>query len=227
MIFRSKTFLIESDKIACLVCGLGGKITTYLKAVDALNKAGYSVVIYEYDESVVALGDPELLPKLISEIADDFNEQSEPYADAMATGVSMGAYIAFNVQRRNPKVKHGVYGTAGISVAHAIFTAKVFRKYRTQFERKGYTEQSLEHTWKDIEILSDLELDDNKSLLVVMGSIDRIVRYKTASRMMDDWKKRGIKAEYFSKKGLGHALTIRWYKNNLGSLLKSYDNKIS
>lgn len=226
MTFRTKEFLIESDKIACLVCGLGGKISTYLKAVDALNKACYSVVIYEYDESVVALGDPELLPKLITEIAEDFNKKSESYTQAMATGVSMGAYIAFNVQRRNPKIKHGIYGTAGISVAHAIFTAKVFRKYRIEFEQKGYTEKSLENEWKDIEILSDLELDSSKSLLIVLGSLDRIVRYKTASRMMDGWKKRGIKAEYFSKKGLGHALTIRWYKNNLGLLLQRYDRTV-
>jgi hypothetical protein len=222
MLFRSQTFPTQSQKIACLVCGLSGKINQYRKAVKALNQAGYSVVVYEYDLDIFAAGDPSLLPALIQQITDDFAKHSASHKEVLATGVSLGAYIAFNVQRRNAKIKRGLYGTAGISVAHAIFTARVFRSFRRKFEAHGYTERSLRTAWQDIEILEDLEFEPEKSIVIVMGGLDRIVRYKTASRMMDAWRRRGIQAEYFPKKGLGHGTTIWWYKNHLGDLLRKY-----
>lgn len=224
MSFQSHSYKANTGKIACLVCGFGGRIRTYSNAINALMSAGYTVVAYEYEEDVFSKGNPLLLPELINEITADFKKQSANYSSILTTGVSLGAYIAFNVQRRIPAAKHGIYGTAGISVAHAIFTAKVFRKFRTTFEKNGFTERLLEDTWKDIEILSDLELDDSKSLVIIMGGLDRIVRYKTASQMMEAWKNRGIKVEYYSKRGLGHATTIHWYKRHLRKLLENSAN---
>jgi len=221
MLFSAQNFTKNTDKIACLVCGFGGNIASYSKAIKALKSAGYDVVAYEYTDKVFTEGDPNYLLSVIQQISDDFALKSTKYKNVLAAGVSLGAYIAFNVQRRNPNIKQGVYGTAGISVAHAIFTAKVFGRFRKKFIANGYTEMSLEKVWKDIEILEDLDLAKDKSIVIVKGGMDRIVRYKTASKMMDTWKARGINVEYFAKRGLGHAMTIGWYKNHLHELLNN------
>ena len=218
-LFSSKYFKNASSRVACLVCGFSGHINQYEKAITSLIDDGYDVIAYEYDDAVFAAGDADILPQLIKGIAEDFEQRAKPYKERLATGVSLGAYIAFNVQRLLPGLDRGIYGTAGISVSHVIFSARVFRGYRRKFEAAGYDEASLEKRWHDFEILDDLELEANKSIFLVLGGLDRIVNFKKASHMMTTWKKRGIKVSFFRIRGLGHTTTIWWYKNNLGKLL--------
>lgn len=219
--FRFKHFesTPKPQVLACLVAGYTGKFKDYAKAVKSLQNAGYDVILFEYDNEVLDGGNPELLPNLISGITEVVTKESETYESVLCAGVSLGAFIAFNVQRNIRKAKVGVYGTAGMSVAHAVFTARFFRKMKDLYIANGFSEQDLKNRWADIEILDDAKLDKSQSMLIVMGKQDRLVRFEKASNTMDKWKTKGSRVDYFGKHGLGHTTTIMWYKNNLDKLL--------
>ncbi|MCA9347110.1 alpha/beta hydrolase [Candidatus Saccharibacteria bacterium] len=209
----------KTDTLACLVAGFGGRLKSYQKAIQALLNAGYDVIAFEYDRNVLDSGNPDDLLNLVESITKEVEGRASSYERVVCCGVSLGAYISFNVQRRIDNAKTGIYGTAGISVSHAIYTAKIFRKVRSKFVGNGYDEASLRKKWESIEILDDAGIDSTKSLKIVMGKMDKIVRYRSASRVMDGWKDNGTKVSYFGLNGRGHTLTISWYKNNLSKLL--------
>lgn len=209
----------KTRNLACLVAGYTGVFKDYRKAVKSLQDSGYDVLLFEYDNEVLDGGKPALLPGLIQDITSVVAKKAENYESVLCAGVSLGAFIAFNVQRNIRKVKVGVYGTAGMSVAHAIFTAKFFRRIKARYVANGFSEQDLKNLWADIEILDDAKLDKSQSMLIVMGKQDRLVRFGKASKAMDKWKANGSRVYYFGKRGLGHTTTILWYKNNLGKLL--------
>lgn len=219
--YRFKLIKAEEKPIllACLVAGYTGVFKDYTKAVKSLRDSGYDVILFEFDNEVLDGGNPALLPNLIRDITEVVTEEAQNYESVLCAGVSLGAFIAFNVQRNIPKAKVGVYGTAGMSVAHAILTARFFRSIKKRYLANGFNEQDLKDQWADIEILDDAKLDESQSMLIVMGKQDRLVRFNKASKAMDKWKANGSRVDYFGKLGLGHATTIYWYKNNLDKLL--------
>jgi esterase/lipase len=219
--FRSKSYGSgEKNKIVCLVTGYKGKISGHQRAAHALLMAGYDVVVYEYDRDVFDAGDAKILLTIVEEINADFKVKAKKYKEAACAGVSLGALIAFNVQRHMPKAKLGLYGTAGIPVSHAIFTSKPFRGLKKAFVANGYTEKSLRKAWTELEILDDPGVKKDQAFVIVMGKMDRIVPYKKSSKIMDTWKANGTNVHYFAKRGKGHIATIAWYKKNLGTMLE-------
>lgn len=215
------------EKLALLVVGFGGTIAGYREPIASLRATGYDVVAFEYDTTVLSNGDPKALLSLIDTITTAINSLAKGYDELLCTGASLGAYIAFNVQRRLDKAKIGIYATAGISVSHVIFTTRVFRAVKKAFLANGYAEGMLLRAWKGIEILEDAGMDNSKSLLIVMGKRDRIVRYKTASAAMERWRHNGTRVCYFGIPGIGHALTIRWYRHHLDKLLQKHQEAFS
>jgi len=213
------SYTTDASKLACLVAGYGGKIKSYHKAVEALRSAGYDVIAFEFSRSVLENGNPDDLLGLITKISKEAEDIGSRYQEILCCGVSLGAYIAFNIQRRIRKAKSGMYGTAGISVSHAIFTARIFSRVRKEFISSGYDEIALRNKWESIEILEDAGIDRSKSLVIVMGRLDRIVKYRTASKIMECWVSQGTRVRYFGLKNRVHAQTISWYKNNLSKLL--------
>lgn len=210
----------EKAKIACFVVGYKGQIRYYQKAIHELLKAGYDVVAYEYTRDVFEAGEPQVLIDIITFICDDFIKRAKKYDEAACAGVSLGAFIAFNVQRKLKKAKLGLYGTAGIPVSHALFTAKPFRPIRKAFEANGQTEKSLKKAWKHLEILDDPGLAKDQALVIVMGKQDRVVHYKKSVAVMETWKQNGTRVHYFAKRGRGHLTTILWYKKHMGTMIE-------
>jgi len=205
--------------LACLVTGFAGKISQYKKAINALLAQGYDVIAFEYDNAVLDAGDARLLPELIHDITDTLGPLSSKYDKIICTGVSLGAQIAINVQRRLQNVSLGVYGTAGAPVSLVIFRARVFYKIKKAFTANGFTEASLRKVWQQIDEDGHSGLGLGQSVLVVLGKQDRILPYKIAVKVLEGWKKQGTRVDYFPLRTLGHSMTIRWYKNHLDQLL--------
>lgn len=205
-------------KLACLVAGFAGKIRHFNKAIHDLQVAGYDVVAFEYDNDILDKGESQPLHDVVAYITKRLEKLAPDYNEVLCTGVSLGAYIAVNVQRNCKFVTRGVYGTAGVLVSHVVFHAPVFIKIERAFVAKGFTEASLREAWLPLESRAPL-LDKNQKLFIVLGGRDRIVRHDVAVDVLDDWIRQGVHVRYFTKPTLGHSTTIRWYKNHLGDLL--------
>lgn len=208
--------------LACYVVGYGGKIKSYSSAIKQLQVAGYDVRIYEYSKTVFTSGNPKVLLKIIDAITTEIDAMSEKYKEVVCMGISLGSFIAFNVQKRIKKAHVGVYADAGISVAHAIYTARVFRGVAKTFSDNGYTEHSLSREWHLVDImpLDPYKLSANKTLTIFNGTLDRVVKIKDARTNMEIWKSEGTNVELIVKPLHGHLTIGVWFIKNTKKVLR-------
>lgn len=218
-----RSVLYTSDasnrKLACLVAGFAGKIRHFTKAISDLQAAGYDVMAFEYDNALLDKGEPAYLHDAVAYITARLEKLAPDYDEVLCTGVSLGAYIAINVQRRCKRATWGVYGTAGVLVSQVVFNARVFYKIKKGFVAKGYDEASLCEAWQPLDS-KEPGLHKDQKLLIVIGGSDKIVRHIEAVHVLEAWKEQGVNVAYFTKRSLGHSSTIRWYKNNMGEMLR-------
>lgn len=65
-----------------------------------------------------------------------------------------------------------------------------------------------------------MPLPKNTSFVIVLGKRDRIVQYEKASAVYQVWSQLGLSIKVITKRNLGHLGIIRWYKQNLESLIE-------
>jgi hypothetical protein len=213
---------LNKKGIVCYVVGYGGNISSYTPAIKQLQRLGYDIRIYEYTKTVFTLGNPEILLQIIDRITIEIEALSINYEEVVCMGVSLGSFIAFNVQKRISNAFYGVYADAGISVAHAIYTARVFRKVALAFTTNGYTEETLSKAWHliDIKPKDPYKLATDKSLTIFTGLSDRVVNAKVAKTNMDIWNAHGTRVKFITKRGFGHLTMGIWFIRNAGKALK-------
>ena len=213
----------KKSGLVCYVVGFGGRVEQYKKAINTLNKLGYDVKMYEYLREVLTAGDPQLLLSIIDDITAEIDIMTKNYNDVICAGISLGSFIAFNVQKRIQKANVGMYADAGISVAHAIFTARVFKNIAVTYTKHGYTEESLAKAWHliDIKPCDPYKLAANKSLIIYNGGRDRVVRLKDAKANIDAWRAEGTRVKQIIKPPLGHIATGFWFIRNTKKALET------
>ncbi len=213
---------LNKKGLVCYVVGYGGSKNSYTSAVNQLQSLGYDIRIYEYTKTVFTLGNPKILLDIIDTITNEIETLSNDYDEVVCMGVSLGSFIAFNVQKRISKAFYGVYADAGISVAHAIYSARVFRKVALSFSAKGYSEDTLSKEWDLIDIKPNdpYKLAADKSLTIFNGSSDRVVNAKVAKINMEVWKSEGTRVNFILKSGYAHFTTGVWFIRNTDKALK-------
>jgi esterase/lipase len=211
----------RSTRAAVLVCGFSGKISHFNKPITFLAQQGYRVIAYEYDTTLFSNGDPSRILTLIDDISNDVKCEIASASELVFCGVSLGAFIAFNLQRKAlPQKSIGIYGTAGVALSYCIFHARAFRGARTDFEKAGINEISLRNYWASVEILANSAPSNTMPILCANATRDRIVNYQVATATYDTWKRAGYRVITKKVVGIGHVLAIQWYKRNFASLYK-------
>ncbi len=209
----------RNNQLVCYVVGFTAKVNQFKYSIKKLQKRGYDVMAFDYDNAVLLDGDPQKILDLMDHITEHIEEKADKYDSIICMGVSLGAFIAFNVQRRIPKALVGAYATAGIAVSEGIFWMKTFEPVRDALIKNGYNKEKLAEVWKEIEIREGDRLLNDKSFVIVNGTIDRVVDYKAATKQMKSWHDEGVKVKLFRKRGLGHTATILWYIFNTDKML--------
>lgn len=219
-LFTTQSFLVDgSDKIACVIAGYRGKIASYQSVIKVLNERGYSVVAYEHNPTVLSGGRPQDLLDLVDGIDDDFRKQADGCQTVICLGASLGAGICFELQRRMPSIKFGVYAGAGISPPESIFSAPLFYLVRKKFKRNGVDATKLKSLWKSIDISADDPPRKDMHFMMVLGKQDKIITYKKANATFKAWQAAGVPVTIIVKRNLGHSGVIRWYKKHTSELL--------
>jgi len=212
--------MLGSQKVACLVAGYGGTIAGYQEPIKALNDAGYSVVAYDHSKNVMKNGRSEDLLKLIDDIQADFSIKSNGYKEIIFAGASMGAGIAFSIQRRTPQAMFGIYATAGVPVARNVFVSPLFIRIKKTYIKNGYTPESLQRAWQAVEALPDEPPTFPTPVVMMLGKRDKIVNYTSALKTLHTWQKAGIPIRILTRNP-GHLSTVRWFKKHIPELLKA------
>lgn len=206
-----------TPKAALLVAGFMGKIDGVEGAAHTLVNRGYNVFAYEFSSRVLTEGNPLLLPEVVNEITSDFTERTTSYKIIQPCGVSLGAGIAWETQKREQKrALPGVYAAAGANSADGIFSLNpIMLPLRRAFVKNGHDHEELKELWADI------HEPPQDGFTIALGALDYIVRYRNIMKKIQDWKDQGIPISERTLWHLSHTGTIRWYDNNLNTLLNT------
>ena len=217
--FFKSTAKIKQKELVCYVVGFTGKVSQFKYSIGKLNRRGYDVLAFDYSNNILLKGNPQLIRDVIDHITGLTEERAEQYDGVICMGVSLGAFISFNVQRRLPMASIGAYATAGIAVSDGIFWMKVFEPVRDAFLKNGFTKEKLAKEWEDIEIAGEDPLLKDKSLVIVNGRLDRVVDHRKATVQLGRWRRDGVPVQLYKKNLMGHTMTIMWYIFNTNKIL--------
>lgn len=206
---------VQTDKAALLVAGFMSTVPEQLEnAATTLVDQGFNVYGYDFSPEVFTEGDPELLPTLIDELTTDFVTKTQSYSAIQPCGVSIGAGIAWETQKREPlRAAAGVYAAAGADSADGIFSPNpIMFGLRRAFTQRGYDHQDLKERW------AELHTPPITGFTIALGGLDYIVRYPDITRKIRSWRNEGVPI-MTKTVWRAHTGTIRWYDQHLDQLL--------
>ncbi|MFZ2544560.1 MAG: hypothetical protein WAW80_01145 [Candidatus Saccharimonadales bacterium] len=214
----------KGDEAIALVAGFAGPISDLEQAAIDLADTGRDAVVYTYDPGILLEGDGELLPNIIPVINDDFLGRTSNHSRHRFSGVSLGGAIAIGMQKLHPNPEHGLYAATGIDAAslvmkHRLFGAMIMAVHKVDivraFRRNGYTLADLKSKWQDVQIPPDT------AFTIALGGMDNIIHQRKMARQVSEWHNQNPDIQIVSKRWLGHTGTIKWFNNNITSLLNS------
>lgn len=184
-------------------------------AAVTLVENGYNVYGYDFNPTVIQEGDAELLPRLVDELTDDFLERTKHYATLLPCGVSMGAGIAWETQKRDTaRSQPGIYAAAGANSADGIFSYNpIMFPLRRAYTQNGYSHAELRDVW------SEVHIPPRSGFTIALGGLDIIVRHRDITKKIRTWQAQGIPIRAKTLWHLTHSGMIDWYDDNLSALL--------
>lgn len=206
----------QSSRAALLIAGFGSTMPEQLEnAANALADDGYNVFGYDFNPEVIQEGDAKLLPQLVDELTSDFLARTKEYTTLLPCGVSIGAGIAWETQKRETtRTQPGVYAAAGANSADGIFGLNpIMLPLRRAYTKKGYSHSELREIW------SEVHTPPKTGFMIALGGLDIIVRYRDIMNKISNWQAQGIPIQTKTLWHLTHSGMIRWYDNNLELLL--------
>lgn len=205
----------QTNKAALLIAGFMGKIEHLENAARTLANNGYNVYSYEFSPQVLTEGVPEMLPALVDSITTDFSKKTLEYDSLQPCGVSLGAGIAFETQKRYPeRALPGIYAAAGADTAEGIFGYNpLFLPLKKAFKANGHELEDVKHLWKEA------HQPPMSGFSIVLGGLDYIVRHRPIIKKINEWRDQGIPIQARTLWLKSHTGTINWYDKNLEELL--------
>lgn len=207
---------------AAIVAGMPGESpVNFERAALELNRLGHDVVIYSYGD-LFADGDPYELPLLISEISGHFESQMADYKHRRFLGVSLGAGIAYNLQKRTEgDAEVALLAAGGTNAAENLFRNPIFKAFGIprRFKQHGYEEEDVRDIW------SEIQEPPKDPLVIAFGGLDYIVSYRKAYQQMRRWRSNGVPLRMITRPFATHEGIQRWFNYNIPTMLM-YANEL-
>jgi len=221
MLIKSEIFLKStSHRLIFFLNPYGTSIKKVRVIIKSLNRAGFSVVAYEYPLDIFKTGEPERLFQVIEEnrkhiqrSIKDFQKQG--YNEFGFVGSSLGAFVAYNCLRDIPELQWGVMITGG-SVLEAVWS---FKDEREMFQSKGYTKESLAAAWHNLQY-ADLGDLHGKHYIGITSQADKTTPYKYAIEAFSRMQTAGAKIDLIVQRRLDHRSTVIRNLLRLNSLVR-------
>ena len=202
---------------AAIVAGMKGKEpVNFDTAARDLVREGHDVVVYEYDD-LFAHGDPNELPALIEAISIDFELRTADHARKRYAGYSLGAGIAYNLQKRTAaETDTGLIVSGGTQAAENLFENPVFKMLGLpqRFRKNGYDRPDVEALW------SDMQRPPITPFVVAFGGLDVVVSYRQSLKMRKLWTSMGVPLSAITRPFTGHEGMKRWFNDNVPTMLE-------
>ena len=206
-------------------CPFGTKIALFRSLIKKLNKDGFTVLAYDFNNKVFFGGEGSYLIDLVNEVLKDMSMEIQKYKDDGFSdigffGTSLGAFILYEAISVIPGFKWGVLNTGG-DVAKGIWKIK---RSRRAFIKNGYSLEKLQSEWHDIQYLY-FKTDLSNCHIVFIGSdndpITPLNKIKDFATYIHDQS--GASIETIKVKGMGHNHTAFIGLRKARSIIKKLD----
>lgn len=217
--YRVKGNLVDSSKVVFIFTAFGTKIETYRYFVSALNKRGYSCILYDYPVAIVNKAQLDEWHTFYDDILADVKARirklkMQGYTSFSTHGSSMGTLIASLVSRKCPEVSHTVLNLPYGDLAHSIYSVKPARKAKEKFIQQGITQHAFADAFAYVDPLVTAPEFKGKKVLLYISKSDDVLDYNDTYRTRVSLEKAGAHLTYYENKRLGHYLS--GVKNILG-----------
>lgn len=182
----------------------GSHIQWFHAHIWLLVKAQFRVVAFDYDKSILAGGNPNLLPTAITEITDWIGQDAAKHKVAGVFGMSLGAYIGWNIMKHTD-IRHGFFCTGGVKASSAVWTSSSLRQEKSAFQDAGYEQRDLDEAWKEIDKAHEFK---NKKIVAIYSIADEVTTYKEASQNFIKWQEQGTVLQKIELKRSKHTQTV-------------------
>ncbi len=189
------------------IVGFRARISQFLLSIWVLRLAGYRIVAFQVDPSVLTVGDPKLLGKALDELMDIVRRDMAGRKVAGTYGISLGSFFALNILTLDG-VDRIFMNTGGGSVLQAVWEMPVLLPERQAFERNGYSRQEVGTYWNPIDISQNIHRIAGKTMLANASYADEYIPIKDVLRHIDEWQAAGVKAQIILVKHLSHLWLI-------------------
>ena len=224
--FRVREYLVKSDRVVFVFTGMGTRIGLYRLFVRALNKRGYSVVIYDYP--------PRMVWKAEFEVFDPLYEGIKVDADARiknlkrkhiyAFGISMGTVIAARLVRNTSAIKHLVmsltYGDIVTNTLHSWMNAPT----RKHMKRKGLSVEDLSKAVKHYDSIKNAAGLKDKKVWLHLSRKDKILDYSITIKTKEAFEANIKDFTYTEDKRFGHLAAGAKYLWKVDAIDKFYSS---
>jgi esterase/lipase len=207
--FRVLEKSVKSDKVAFVFTAMGTKIPLYRLFVRALNKQGYTVVIYDYPLEPLFEVNLDEWEKFYADIITDAQNKITAYKQLgaqnfYAYGVSMGTLIANKFTRDTKDIKHVILNLTYGDVADNIWSYKGMRKTKASLMKQGIDKEGLRESVKYADPVTNAHGLRGKKVLLYLAKRDKVLIYPQTKATKAALEQAGVDLEYIESKYLGH-----------------------
>lgn len=207
--FRVLEKLVDSDKVIFVFTAMGTKIPLYRLFVRALNRLGYSVVIYDYPTDPLFDVRLDEWKKFYEDIIADAQHKIGVYKqdgvrNFYAYGVSMGTLVANKFTRDTPDIKHVILNLTYGDIADNIWTYKGMRKTKASLMKQNIDIHGLRDSITYVDPIVNAKGLKGKKVLLYLAKRDKVLVHEQTKETKMALEKAGVDLEYVESKYLGH-----------------------
>lgn len=215
--YRRKIYTHKNPTgIVFFACPFGVRRWAVAWVIKQIQRAGFLVVVYDFDIKILSGSDLTLLPKTISQVSGDIRDLIKSYTAGGQTnfgmfGTSLGSFVLFSAVAANKEISWGIFNTAG----NAAKGAWNITQARKSLVRHGHTLSDLLDAWSAVQDPIFKTVGTKRYFLFIGSNRDEVVPLNELEQYMNGIKSASINTEIreFSKgrhiaaafRGLRHA----------------------
>ncbi len=186
----------------------------YGPIVNALNKKGFNVYIYDYPSRPLLTAQPEewveVTERLARDIATNIRSETSKYPGTRfgIIGVSVGSALALYAAKTIKELEKIMLVTVYGSSAMHVWEHPQLRKIRDKFESTGRDIKDAAAVFGFLEPMSHLDLIADRSILLYANERDPVIRFSNTQLFIDEAKRHGIKLLVRRVSAKRHSTTI-------------------
>jgi len=218
-LFDVHEYPIKSDKLVFVFTAMGTRFWAYRWFVWRLNRRGYSVILYDYSTETVLNPTLAKWQDFFRKITIDAQSRLAKYQKLGATnfysyGVSMGTLLANYFARQTREIHHVILNLTYGDVATNIFTCKLVKRARENFEKQDVNEKTLRENIKYMNPPDSAAGLKNKKVLLYLARHDRkILAFDQARETLKSFREADLDLTYVENRHFGH------YVNGIKNLI--------